>query len=292
MRRYGLALAGLALIVAVWSSSGVKADEGPPLTVIGDSVLTAVIWNQAPLAILQDGFSVNLDVGVCRTLTGESCPFEGRRVPTLLDLVHTLGPQLGPNVLVEVGYNDPAGEFAERVEESIAALLGAGVKHIFWVNLHEWQRQYPEMNRSLDEAAHRHPEMTILDWRTYSANRWSWFQGDGVHLTYDGAMAMATFLHAGVTEALLPLTVSFAGATSATVGQPYEAQLTATGGVGPYRFSESGVRLRGLRLLANGRLYGTPTRAGRLGFSVSVTDSLGHSVNRSVLLTVLRQPNP
>jgi hypothetical protein len=291
MARCGLASAGVALAVAVWCSSGVTADAGPPLTVIGDSVLTAVIWNQTPLSILEQGFDVRMEVGVCRTLTGESCPFEGARVPTLLELVHTLGPQLGPNVLVEVGYNDAAKTFAQGVEQSVAALDAAGARRIFWVNLHEWQPQYAAMNRVLDEAASRHPEMTILDWRTYSRNQWSWFQGDGVHLMYAGAVAMATFLHASVNEALSPLAVSFAGAPSATVGQPYEAQLNASGGIPPYRFSEAGVRLKGLRLLASGRLYGTPTTPGRIVIPARVTDSFGYSVNWRVMITV-DQPNP
>src|SRR5690348_10986389 len=136
MARCGLALAGVVLVVAAWSSSGVTAQTTPELTVIGDSVLTAVQWNQAPLSILEQGFDVNMQIGVCRTLTGRSCPFNGTRVPTLLDLVHTLGSQLGPNVLVELGYNDAPDTFSQSVEQAIAALLAAGVQRIFWVNMH------------------------------------------------------------------------------------------------------------------------------------------------------------
>ena len=253
---------------------------------IGDSVLTAVVWNNAPLSILEDGFDVNMQVGVCRTLTGRSCPFEGTRVPTLVELVRTLGPQLGPNVVVEVGYNDPPDTFAQSVEQAVSALLGAGVQRILWVNLHEWQPQYPAMNHVLDDAARRHPEMTLLDWRTYSRNKWSWFQGDGIHLTYAGAVAMATFLHDSVTEVLSPLAVAETTAPAATVGRPYDLTFTATGGIPSYRWSESGVRLRGLRLLASGRLYGTPTRAGRVSLQIRVTDSFGYTASRRLVLVV------
>jgi hypothetical protein len=290
MARCGLALAGVALVVAAWSAAGVTARTSPELTVIGDSVLTAVIWNNAPLSILEDGFDVNMQVGVCRTLTGRSCPFDGTRVPTLVELVRTLGPQLGPNVVVEVGYNDPPDTFAQSVEQAISALLAAGVQRILWVNLHEWQPQYPAMNRILDEAARRHPEVTLLDWRTYSRNQWSWFQGDGIHLTYTGAMAMATFLHGSVTEALSPLAVAKSTAPEATVGRPYDLTFTASGGIPSYRWSESGVRLRGLRLLASGRLYGTPTRAGRVSLEIRVTDSFGYTASRRLVLVV--QPKP
>jgi hypothetical protein len=232
-----------------------------------------------------------MQVEVCRTLTGASCPFDGGRVPTLLDLVHTLGAQLGPNVIVEVGYNDPAGTFQQSVEQSIAALLAAGVQRILWVNLHEWRPQYARMNDVLDAAASRHPELTVLDWRTYSNNQWSWFQGDGVHLTYEGAVAMATFLHGSVVESLSPLVPAQVDTPAATVGRPYDLTFTAAGGMPPYRWSETGVRLRGLRLLASGRLYGTPTRAGRVSVHVRVTDSFGYTAARRVVIDVL-QPKP
>jgi hypothetical protein len=293
MARCGVVLAGVALVVAVWSSSGLTAQSSPELTVIGDSVLTAVLWNQAPLAILENGFDVNLQIGVCRTLTGESCPFEGTRVPTLLELVRTLASQLGPNVLVEVGYNDQPDTFAKSVEQAISALLAAGVQRIFWVNMHEhvWHPQYVAMNHVLDEAARRHPEVTLLDWRTFTRNSWSWFQSDGVHLTYAGALAMATFLHGSVVEGLSPLTTADVDAPTATVGRPYDLRFTAAGGIPPYRWTESGVRLKGLRLLASGRLYGTPTRAGRVSLEIRVTDSFGYTARRSIVV-VVRQPKP
>jgi Putative Ig domain len=290
MARCGLVLAGLVLCVAL-CSSGASATAEPQLTVIGDSVLTAVLWNQAPLAILEDGLDVQMQIGVCRTLAGTSCPFEGGRVPTLLDLVHDLGPQLGPNVIVELGYNDPPGTFAQNVEQGIDALLGAGVTRILWVNLHEWQPQYARMNATLDKVARRHSEVTVLDWATYSRNQWSWFQGDGVHLVYAGAIAMATFLHDSVAESLSPLALTTVSFPRAVVGQPVDLQLGASGGIPPYRFSESGVRMHGLRLLASGRISGTPTRAGRLTIPVCVTDSFGYTATRPLTLTV-GQPNP
>jgi hypothetical protein len=291
MARCGLAGAALVICVALWCSSGASANTQPRLTVIGDSVLTAVIWNGEPLAILEDGLDVQLEIGVCRTLTGTSCPFEGNRVPTLLDLVQELGPQLGPNVLVELGYNDPPGTFAQSVEQSIDALVAAGVQRILWMNLHEWRPQYARMNAALETVAKQHPEVTVLDWRTYSNNKWSWFQGDGVHLTYEGAIAAATFLHGSVMEALSPLALTTVSLPPVVVGQPVDVQLGASGGISPYRFSEAGVRLHGLRLLASGRLYGTPTRAGNVTIPVRVADSFGYTASRRLVL-VVAQPNP
>jgi hypothetical protein len=44
-------------------------------------------------------------------------------------------------------------------------------------------------------AAKRHPRRAVLlDWVAYSAGRSSWFQPDGLHLTFDGAAAFARLL--------------------------------------------------------------------------------------------------
>jgi hypothetical protein len=164
-----MAVVATSLLVGLAAAAGSAAAAAPPsVSVIGDSVLTAVEWNEQPLGLFEQGLDLHLDIGVCRTLEGESCPFEGGRVPTLLEVVNANGIRLGSTVLVEVGYNDPAGEFAQRVEDSIDALLAAGVRHIIWVNMRAWQQQYVGMNQTLQAAAARHPQLTVLDWESYS----------------------------------------------------------------------------------------------------------------------------
>ena len=253
-----------ATVLAALALIGTSAASDPPhVTVIGDSVLTAVEWNSTPLSLLEQGLDVQLEIGVCRTLEGISCPYEGGNVPTLLDVVNRLGPALGPTVLVEVGYNDPANEFAQRVEDSIDALLAAGVEHILWVNMREWQQQYIGMNQVLVAAAARHPQLTIVDWEGLSHDHYSWFQGDGIHLVYDGAVAMAGLLNASIKHALAPpLTIRSQQLPVARVGRPYAAHLAASGGLAPYKWCvTSGPLPRGLHLLANGQLTGRPHAA-------------------------------
>src|SRR3954447_16002421 len=99
-------LAAGLLVGAALAATARAAPAPPTLTILGDSVLTAVEWNDAPLATLQHGFDMYMDIGVCRTISGISCPYEGGRVPTLMDVINGLGIRLGPTVLVEVGYND------------------------------------------------------------------------------------------------------------------------------------------------------------------------------------------
>ena len=277
-----------ATLIAVLALVGTSAAATPPrVTVIGDSVLTAVEWNATPLAIFEDGLDLQLDIGVCRTLEGVSCPFEGRTVPTLLDVVASLGPDLGETVLIEAGYNDPAAEFPQRVEDAVEALLAAGVKRILWVNMREWQQQYIGMNRTLVAAAARHPQLTIIDWERASHDHYSWFQGDGIHLVYDGAVAMATLLNASLKEAVAaPLAISTQALPVAYVELPYIARLEATGGNGPYSWRiTSGPLPRGLHLLADGRITGEPRRSGRFAIVLQATDRYGKRVvQRETLL--------
>lgn len=284
--------AALMIIVSMMagSAAAAAAPSPPHVTVIADSVLTAVIWNQEPLAILQRGFETDLEVGVCRRLTGTSCPYEGARVPTLVDVVHALGPRIGPTVLVEVGYDDYPETFAQSVEEAITALLDAGAKRILWANMREWQPQYLPMNAVLVAAAARHPEVTIIDWNAYSQDHYSWFQGDGVHLAYDGAIAMATLFHTALVESLLPpLVARPTRLPVALVGRPYSAQLAAQGGTTPYAWRlTSGPLPRGLRLLADGRLIGTPRRAATLELVFRVTDALGQTAVMQTSLVIRR----
>src|SRR4051794_36171993 len=126
---FALMLVALATPLA-HAGSDPTTPEPQRVTVIGDSVLTAVLWNGEPLQILERGRDVDMEVEVCRRLTGESCPFEGQVAPTLLDTVHALGPRLAPTVVVEVGYNDFQDTFAENVEQSVQALLANGAKRI------------------------------------------------------------------------------------------------------------------------------------------------------------------
>lgn len=298
----GVAFVAVVVIagLAAFSAPSARADTpAPPVTVIGDSVLTAVEWNQTPLSILEQGLDVNLQIGICRKLTGVSCPFDGQTVPTLMDIVQQLGPSLGPNVLVEVGYNDDETTFAQEVETSIDALLAAGVQRILWANMHIWQQQYIPMNAVLTAAARRHPQVTIVDWASYSDNQYSWFQGDGIHLVYDGALAMATFFNNAIKQALAapppspkasalaPIVIAATKLPVAYVGRKYSARLVARGGTGTYRWrSMAGPLPAGLRLLADGRIYGTPRHLSRLDIVVSALDSRGNVATRHEEITV------
>jgi hypothetical protein len=74
---------------------------------------------------------------------------------------------------------------------------------------------------------------------------------------------------------------------NATAGASYSFTFTATGGVQPLTWSESGNFPQGLQLAAStGVISGTPSQAGAYSFTVQVVDSTGASVSGTFSLTV------
>ncbi|HEX6763579.1 MAG TPA: putative Ig domain-containing protein [Gaiellaceae bacterium] len=290
--RHPVLVASLSILVALSApahSVAAGSVQRDRITVIGDSILTAVEWNPQPLSILEQGLpAIELQIAVCRTLVGPGCPFEGERPPNLVDVVEALGDEIGSTVVVEVGYNDPEDGFGTAVDDSVRALLAVGVQRILWVNFHDWVPQYAQLNTDLAQVVARYPEVSIVDWRDYSLNRYSWFQSDGVHLVLSGAVALATLINQSLVAALTPPLVAHAPAvTVARVGCKYTAHLGVTGGKAPFRWRVTGRRLgRGLHLLANGVLTGTPTKAGRIRIHLQVSDSSGESGELRLVLTI------
>jgi hypothetical protein len=282
------ALTALAAAVAVGSAPAAGGDQ-PNITIIGDSVMTGVLWHNDAIAVMQQGLDVDWQVAVCRRLEGESCPFEGAQVPTFVDLVHALGPKIAPTVVVEMGYNDFEQTFAQSVEDAIRELLDAGVKHILWVNLREVRHPYVDMNDVLVASADRYPQLTIVDWNRYARSHPEWFQNDGEHLVDGGGLAMATLVHAAVMKAIAPVAVAAKRLPVAHVGRAYVAKLVATGGTMPYSWRVStGALPAGLRLTKDGRIVGVPKKPARVALVVQAADAVGGAATARESLTVSR----
>ena len=75
----------------------------------------------------------------------------------------------------------------------------------------------------------------------------------------------------------------------AQTGLAFQAQLSAKGGSGPYRFDVVSGRLpKGIALHANGVLAGVPKQVGTYRFKVQATDVHGAFETRSFVLVVKR----
>jgi hypothetical protein len=73
---------------------------------------------------------------------------------------------------------------------------------------------------------------------------------------------------------------------TATAGSAYSASFTASGGVSPYKFGETGTLPSGMSLTSGGKLSGTPAGAGSFPIVVTATDADGCRGTADVTLTV------
>src|SRR6478752_5216100 len=153
-----LSAAAVALIAAValpglFEPAPGAASPPPRVSVISDSVLTAVTWGDGQAqAALSEGLDMQIDAGVCRRLNGESCEFNGTHVPTTLSVINSWYYSLGPVVVIVDGYNDLPDSFASDVELTLDTLRNANVQHVLWLNLHEIQPEYVAQNAVLRNA--------------------------------------------------------------------------------------------------------------------------------------------
>jgi hypothetical protein len=188
-----------------------------------------------------------------------------------------------PIVVVEVGYNDPAGTFAAEVDKAMSALTAAGATHVLWLTMRESRAPYPTLNALLDKAAARWPQLELVDWNAVSESHPSWFQTDDVHLTAECGIAMAHLAHGAVMQVLDPLRVS-STPLRLKARRAYAMKLRAEGGTPPYRWRvASGRPPRGFHLLANGTLVMTGASPAQATLTLAVTDADGTAAKLQVL---------
>jgi hypothetical protein len=293
-RRFATAAAAIACTALPAGAAG----AAPRVTIVSDSVLTAVTWSNEPAqAVLERDLDVQIDAGVCRRLNGQSCEFNGAHVPTTLDVIDGWITVLGPVVVIVDGYNDLPDSFAGDVELTLDTLRDHGVQHVLWVNLHEIRPEFAQKNAVLAAAAKHHAELRVLDWNAYSSGHPEWYQTDLIHLVPAGGVAIATWLHQAILDALAPapppprpsaLVVKGKRTLLARVGAKVDRRLQAAGGVGPVRWLTVGPSLRRakLHLLAHGELRGRPTRPGIYGLQLEVIDATGSRAQVTIRFTV------
>jgi hypothetical protein len=165
----------------------------PRVTVIGDSVVTAVQYTAQARAVLGQNVEVRFLAAVCRRLVQPSCWYRGTRPQTALDLIQGAGGSLGATVVVESGYNEYVDQYPSDLDTIMRALGAAGVQTVLWLTLREERTSYATMNTQIRAATERWPQLVVVDWNAASRNR-PWFTGDGLHLDYDGTLGMARLL--------------------------------------------------------------------------------------------------
>ena len=298
VRAVALAAVVLAALGLVAGAQGGSAAPPVRVTVFGDSAATAMAYDPDAKRTLGRGIDLRLEVAACRRLGDTSCPYDGVRPPNVIDRATALGSEMGPVVVVNVGYNDFEANYADNIEQALAVFRKAGVEHVVRLTLRAERQSYLSMNAMITAAAQKHPEMTVVDWNAQARNNPAWLQPDGIHLTPLGAEGMAALVNDALVQLgvapkpLAPPARKLLAITSRSLplghlGRVYAARLQAVGGTAPYRWLRSGGSIApGVRLTTSGRLTGVPKRTGSYRLRAKVVDRAGAVRVRQVLLRI------
>ena len=201
----GMALRAVVVafaVAAVAATASASAERGGArVTIFGDSAAEALDYATPAKRFLAQGLDVNWELKVCRRLVSTSCPYEGTRPPTVLDVVNAAGKgSLGTIVVIDVGYNDDPVEYQDDMAQVVRALLAKGVQHVIWTTMHEVREDYRRINAAIRAEAARWGQVAIADWNAASVGQ-PWFNDDGIHLNYAGAVGLARLLRPLIIEA-------------------------------------------------------------------------------------------
>jgi len=192
-----LALLGAVGLCCALAATAVAGKKRPNqrVTIFSDSSGAALNWDSTAKRIVGRGNRVRLELHPCGRLTQPGC-LTAAPPPSVLTTVRTLGREIGPNVVIFVGYNDDPATYRNGIPIVLKALWKRGVHHMIWFTLHAVSKQYVDINHAIYAARQKWgPTMTVLDWNHHSGSHNSWYASDGIHLTGTGAVACATYLH-------------------------------------------------------------------------------------------------
>lgn len=161
-------------------------DEQPVLDIlmIGDSVSVRAI------PYFEEAFPYGaIDAAVSRPLTS------GDNIYSNYDKQDIVGDI----VVFALGTNGPASD--ETVDELVGSVPSD--KQVFLVNTRSTQSWVDTTNSALSRATERYDNVTIIDWYSASASNSDYFDGDGTHLSEEGAQAYIDLIYNAV-ESYLP----------------------------------------------------------------------------------------
>jgi hypothetical protein len=189
----------VALVIAA-GASGAPAAKELRVTVVADSVGASLDYVTDARKILARGRVLKLDLKVCRRLVQPSCTYRGVKPTSALEAVRGYGRRLGDVLVIKVGYNEGAKGYREGIDRVMRAALKNGVGAVVWVTLRERRDTYRWTNIAIRIAAKRWKQLTVADWARHSKGK-PWFASDGLHMTPNGARALARFLNANIRAA-------------------------------------------------------------------------------------------
>lgn len=127
---------------------------------------------------------------------------------------------VGDVVVFALGTN---GQVTDDQLDDLLDEVGSN-KHVFFVNTRSPQTWMADTNAALESAAERYSNVELIDWYSASAPHGDWFDGDGTHLSEEGAQAYIDLIHNAIAD-LLP--EHSANDEVAKVETPYEQATNA-----------------------------------------------------------------
>ncbi len=209
------------------------------MLLIGDSVAASITAEFA--GIVTPAYTdINYQAVPNRCLVGSACVEPSVGLPDAPAIINALTPETMPTVAVlQLGYNDSPATFTADIDQVVTALTARAVQRIVFVNLstRRVSVDYSASNAALLAATQRYPNVSVLDWNTFSTgpDKSRWFS-DTVHLTNTGRVEFALFLRNQLDElrraglitvgsgGIIPMAVPM---TSGERGEPVKAVQTA-----------------------------------------------------------------
>ncbi len=188
------------------------ADTAKRVLLMGDSTLAGVRWYTNSQHALS-GSNFVLDAESCRRLVGSSCRGrEGRRPANAIDAIGNHDPF--DVLVVMTGYNDWYSSFPAAFDQVVTAARAKGAHQIVWLTYRERSTYanptggtsqaegFAIQNQAIRDkiASGAFPDVVLLDWNAYTANRTDWFTADGVHFTIRGAYGAADYIARAVAS--------------------------------------------------------------------------------------------
>lgn len=182
----------------------------PRVLMIGDSSLEGMKFYSSSQRALA-GMTYVLDAESCRRLIRPSCHALTGNVPnTALEAIQG-APGSFDAVVIGTGYNEGSSEFSADFDQIVAAARAKGAARVLWMNYRlrdgltrggtDNNPSYVANNNTLllKVASGAYPDVTIADWRDYTAPVRNWFVSDGIHYQPLGALGAADYLSRWIT---------------------------------------------------------------------------------------------
>ncbi len=182
----------------------------PPVTLLGDSTMAALVWNGSAGTRAQDHIRVNYTLGLeaesCQRLVVRSCRGRfGYVPPTTIQQMQARSGGLGEAIVVMAGYDDV--DIASGIDAVMAEANRQGVPNVIWLTYRSnvdyvlpggtrARNLYTHHNAVLRQRATIYPTLHLADWDGYSALQPQWFASDGIHINPTGTIVLGTFIRA------------------------------------------------------------------------------------------------